>query len=379
MINKMFFYANFRTYDNTLGITRKVYAQIEAFQKLGYSVTYCGYLEDGVAVFDENKKILVYKKYPAKNKDIQHLIRRRMLMNACIEYLSASPEHFGFAYVRYHFFDKKYIELLEKLKNAASKVVIEAHSAPKFSSKLSPMYFIGQRDSKWNKKAKEHVDLVASMSDENKLWDIQTVKISNAVDVATIPVHCYVGSTDDINFISVSFERDVHGYDRLIRGIRNYYDSGGKRNIFFHIVGTTLPSTRKLIKKLGLEKHCVLYGSLSGNDLDRVYDKANLGVGCLANHRIGSFFGSALKTKEYIAKGIPFIYGWNEKVLEKFQYAKKFELCEEPIDVFSVIDFYDGIDKTDLPEKIRRSLGKEDTWEYQMKLVVDTLSELKNH
>lgn len=372
-MKKMFFYANFRTYDYTLGITKKVYSQIQAFEKLGYEVTYCGYLENGVAIFGNGKKILLFKKYPLKHKELQHIIRRKMLMNLCIEYLVSEMKIYDLIYVRYHFFDKKYIELLRSFKRKSSKVVIEAHSTPKFSKKISPMYFIGKRDLKWNRKAKEYVDLVASMSDEEMLWGIKTIKISNAIDTNTIPLHCYKNNDADINFISVSFERDVHGYDRLIKGIKEYYDLGGTRNIYFHIVGTTLISTQKLIKKLGFENRCILYGSLSGEKLDQIYDKANIGVGCLANHRIGSFYGSALKTKEYIARGIPFIYGWNEKVLENFQYAKKYDLCETPIDIFSAIEFYDGLEKIDLPQKIRNSLSKEDTWEYQMKIVLDEI------
>ena len=58
----IFFYANFRTYDNTLGITRKVYSEINAFKRQGYNVIYCGYLEDGVAIFNNENKIIKKKK-----------------------------------------------------------------------------------------------------------------------------------------------------------------------------------------------------------------------------------------------------------------------------------------------------------------------------
>lgn len=372
-MKRMFFYANFRTYDLTLGITRKVFSQIEAFESLGYDVTYCGYLSDGVAIFNSSGEIISSKKYPVKNSSIQHAIRRYMIMDLCIKYLRKQKDKYDFSYLRYHFFDKKYVSLLEELKNKSNTVIIEAHSAPKFSNKLSLMMLVGKRDAKWCVKAKNSVDIVASMSDEDTLWGIKTIKISNAIDLESVKKHNYNYINDDINFISVSYERDVHGYDRLINGISNYYKQGGNRNIFFHMVGTTLPSTERLIEKLGLKDRCILYGPLCGESLDEVYDKANIGVGCLANHRIGSFYGSALKTKEYIAKGIPFIYGWNEKILESFSYARKYDLCEDPIDIFDVISFYDSLDKTDIANKIRNCLGKEDTWEYQMGVVVNAV------
>jgi hypothetical protein len=376
MNKKIFFYANFRTYDLTLGITRKVYAEINAFRKQGYEVYYSGYLSDGVAIFNNNDEIVLKKKYLFKCEAINHILRRSMLMGLCVKYLSKNDEIFNFSYARYHFFDYKYIKLLKTLKQHSKKVIIEAHSSPKFSKKISIMSYIAWKDSKWNKKAKQYVDLVASMSDEEKLWGIDTVKISNGIDVNSIKIHNYSGDMNDLNLIAVSFEGQVHGYDRVIKGIYNYYKNGGTRKIIFHIVGTTLASTDALISKLKLEKYCIKYGPKSGKDLDDIYDKANLAVGCLANHRIGSYFGSALKTKEYIAKGIPFIYGWKEKVLDDFQYGLQFELCEEPIDFFRVIEFYDNLPKLNLAENIRSCLNYTDTWDYQIGLVLDAYSKL---
>ena len=373
VMETIFFYTNFMSYNMTVGITRKVYAQIEAFRELGFEVYYSGYLEDGVAVFDNKDKVVYFKKYPVGNKKIQHILRRNMLMNACIDYLKHNKHKFCFSYVRYHFFDRKYIQLLNALKENSDKVIIEAHSAPKFSKKLSPMLYVAWKDSIWNKQAAGCVDLVASMSDEDKLWGIDTIKISNGISVNDIRRHNYKGSKEDLNIIAVSFESAVHGYDRIIRGIKQYY---GEKNIYFHIVGTVMNSTVRLIDELDLKSHCVLYGPLSGAELDDAYDNANIAAGCLANHRIGSFYGSALKTKEYIAKGIPFFYGWNEKVLENFPYAKHIELCEEPINMNEIIEFYTSLEKESLSEKMRNCLAYEDTWKYQMSVVTEAVKNI---
>lgn len=372
-MKKIFFYANIRTYDLTLGITRKVFLEIEAFRKQGYNVTYSGYLKDGVAIFDNNGEVIIKKEYPIKNESISHLMRRTLLMNLCIEFLKGRECEYSFSYVRYHFFDKTYVKLLSVLKRVSNKVIIEAHSTPKFEKGLTPMAYVGWKDARWNRYAKQYVDLVASMSDEETLWGIETVKISNGIDIDSIKLHEYKGEKSEINLIAVSYEGSVHGYDRVLRGMYNYYLAGGNRTIRFHIVGTTMGSTDLLIKKLDLQKYCIKYGPKAGKELEEIYDMANMGVGCLANHRIGSFYGSALKTKEYIAKGIPFIYGWKEKVLENFSYAKCYELNEDPIDINSVIHFYDSLDKEKLPQKIRACLGAEDTWEFQIKKVINAI------
>lgn len=378
-MKELFFYANFRTFDLTLGITRKVFAQIDAFRKLGYNVTYTGYLKDGVGIFDNDNQLIRFKKYPVKNEKIQHVIRRGFLLKLCARYLKEEKKYYELCYIRYHFFDKTYLSLLKEAKNCSEVVTVEAHSTPKFPNKFSAMYLVGLRDSYWNKYANKYIDFVASMSNEERLWGIRTIKIANAIDKTTIRPHVYKSDEKAINFISVSYEWLVHGYDRLIQGIYNYYKNGGNREVFFHMVGTTLDTTRKLIQKLGLQDRCILYGPMCGEELDNVYDKANIGVGCLANHRIGSTYGSALKTKEYIAKGIPFIYGWNEKILEKFPYALKFELCEDPIDINLVIDFYDSLNKEQLCDTIRDYLGEEDTWLYQMGLVAKEVARITAH
>lgn len=373
----IFFYANFRTYDFTLGITRKVYSEIDAFRKKGYRVFYSGYLVDGVAIFDNENNIMVKKFYPTNISLVNHAIRRTMLINLCIKFLKRGEEKYAFSYVRYHFFDRKYIQLLARLKEKSARLIIEAHSTPKFAKGISAMTYIAWKDKKWSRKAKKYVDLVASMSDEEKLWGIHTVKISNGINVKDIRPHHYIGKEKEINLIAVSFESPVHGYDRVLRGIYNYYQKGGKRKIIFHIVGTTLPSTDRLIKKLNLENYCIKYGPQKGEELDHIYDKANLAVGCLANHRIGSFYGSALKTKEYIAKGIPFIYGWKENILENFKYAKCYELCEEAINIEDVIKFYDSLPKNNLVTSIRNCLKYEDTWDYQIERVLSACGEIE--
>lgn len=372
----IFFYTNIRTYDFTLGITRKVYAEIESFRKNGYAVYYSGYLQDGVAVFDNDDNVVWSKSYMFKNGSINHFLRRPMLMNLCIEFLSKYNDNFDFSYARYHFFDRKYLQLLKALKNKSNKVVIEAHSTPKFPKGLSIMRYVGWKDSIWNKYASKYVDLVASMSNEDVLWGINTIKMSNGIDVNSIKIHNYQGDPDAINLIAVSFEAPVHGYDRVLKGIWNYYKNGGKRKIYFHIVGTTLSSTDSLINTLGLKDLCIKYGPKVGKELDDIYDKANIGIGCLANHRIGSTFGSALKTKEYIAKGVPFIYGWKESVLEDFRYALNYDLCEDPIDINRMIAFYDGLDKKNLANNIRNHLSYKDTWDYQISKVIDAIKML---
>ena len=53
----------------------------------------------------------------------------------------------------------------------------------------------------------------------------------------------------------------------------------------------------------------------------------------------------------------------------------KFELCEAPIDIEKIIIFFDNLPKDGLSSTIRGHLSYKDTWDYQIKRVVDAIKE----
>lgn len=376
-MKSVFFYTNARTYDHTLGITRKIFAEINAFRELGYNVTYSGYLEDGVAIFNNENQVVLQKRFKFKNDSLNHALRRGLILNLCLDFLKSANVHYDFSYVRYHYYDYLFIKLLKTLRKRSDILVVEAHSAPKFEKRLSFKTYYALKDYLWKRKAKHYVDFVAAMTNDDILWGIKTVKITNGIDLDAIRIHNYRGKQDDINLISASFAGPEHGYDRVIKGIYLYYKNGGKRNVHFHMVGTIMTSTEELINKLGLSENCHFYGQKTLSELQDIYDYANIGIAHLANHRRGTNYVSALKTKEYIAKGLPIVYACDETVLKDYPYALKFELNDEPLNIQRIIEFYDQLPKKDLSLVIRGHLNEKDTWLYQMTTVVKAVNEIK--
>ena len=61
-MKKLFFYGNIHVDDLSIGITKKVFSQIDTLKNLGFEVYYTGYLKNGVAIFNSNDE-LVKKKY----------------------------------------------------------------------------------------------------------------------------------------------------------------------------------------------------------------------------------------------------------------------------------------------------------------------------
>jgi glycosyltransferase involved in cell wall biosynthesis len=381
-MQNIFFYTNAKVYDLTAGITKKVNSQIKAFEKLGYNVVYSGYIEDGVAIFNSDGSIITKKTYPIKSSRIQRIIRRKLLITFCTDYLKKKKESFKLIYARYHFFDSSYLKMLKCAKKVGEYVVIEAHSYPSYEKGLSIMTPVYLTDWLWSKGAYRYIDFVAAMNNMKEIWKRPTVKISNAVDIDAIPVHnpsVIRKSENEIHLVSVAFESKVHGLDRIIKGINNYKQMGGEWDFVVHFVGTHLESTKSLAKFSPYNESFIFYQPLSGKELDEVYNKADIGIGSIANHRVGSYFGSALKTIEYLAKGIPFIYGWREEIIgDDFLYATRVELNEEPINMNTIVKLYKETRKEkDLQQRVRSHLGNDQSWEGQMKKVIDYMNRHK--
>ena len=377
-MKKMFFYANFRVYDETVGITQKVKKQIEAFQELGYDVIYSGYLEDGVAIFDSTGNILVKKKFFLKNEKINHILRRYMLLLLCKDYFLKNDVELEFSYLRYHFFDSFYINLLKVLKKKSKKVIIEAHSYPVFvkKDKFNPIKIL---DEIYSKKAHKYCDYIASMTNLKTICGIPTYEIENTLNIDDFKIKEYKRVENKFIFINVAFENITHGLDRLIKGISNYYKTIYKTtfiDIELLLIGEYSNITKKLVEDLSLSEKVKFLGKMKRNEIDTYIDEAHFAVGSMGNHRANSYYGSALKTKEYIARGIPFVYGWEERILIDFPFAYKVPLNEESIDIKEILEFYKKIQSKTLSKEIRDYLVNHNlTWKEQFEKMID---EVKN-
>jgi hypothetical protein len=125
-----------------------------------------------------------------------------------------------------------------------------------------------------------------------------------------------------------------------------YYKNGGTRNIIFHMVGDgmAVPQYHKLVKEYHLEKHVIIYGNKSGAELDEIYKHSFIGLDGLARHRSGNMTNSSLKSREYTAKGIPFVSSVDIDFADKdWPYVMRVPQDETPIDMNKVIEFYDKV------------------------------------
>lgn len=369
-MKRLFFYANINPYDKSNGITKKVLDEVDSFKSLGYEVYYTCYLEKSIAVINaqSNGIVKTYHYFPL----LRRITRRYSLMWAARKYISKS-QTFDLVYARYHYFDLTCLRMLKVFRRKAGKIIMEMHSYPCLTPQKHIVYYL---DRLFANRCVQNVDLFASMSSNELPFNKPQIKITNTMNKDSVTIRRPMQrEANAITMLTVSYERVAHGFDRVIRGLRNYYDKGGKRTFQVLFVGKYMESTKQLVHDLQLENCCEFLPPVQGGALDDYYNQADLAIGHLANHRVGSFSGSSIKVQEYLAKGIPFVYAWNEMTVpDNFPYALKFELNDEPLDFEKIVSFYDALpDARKVASEMRAYFETFAGWENQMRKVLEEI------
>ena len=214
------------------------------------------------------------------------------------------------------------------------------------------------------------------------LYKIPVIHIDNGVDFNNIPVNqneCKAG--DDVHMICVSGCMFSHGYDRMIKGLAEYYRKAEVlRNIYFHIVGTGeyLDEYKRIASESGVpEDKVIFYGRRVGSELDEVYSRCNVAIAHLATHRIGIHQLSSLKSCEYVARGLPMVSSASLNIINEDtkDYALYVPEDETPIDIEAVIQFYDKVYQSNgIHDDIRKKFMELCDWEYTFIPVMEYLA-----
>lgn len=137
-----------------------------------------------------------------------------------------------------------------------------------------------------------------------------------------------------------------HGIDRLIAGMACSLEVVRRENLHVHLVGNRSRSLfESLVGKGRLEAHVHLYDHCGRQELDALFDQCTLAIECLGGHRKRLARSSSLKSREYLAKGIPFVYAGHVGAFD----ASPVDFClqvpadETPIDVGALLAFHSDI------------------------------------
>lgn len=317
---------------NLSGIDRKVLWQLEEFNQ---SILNCE-----LEVFNDSNENILQKiwtrlpytdvkptwEYSQKFNDIDFLYFRRTIA-----------------------IHKNMLDFLKKLKssNPKVKVIMEIPTYPydgelKSSFSTYP-YLLKDRINRL--KLKGLVDRIAIQNDIDEVFGIKTLKFTNGIRVDEISIREPIPH-DGINICAVASMEPWQGYERVIKSLNNYYQNQGNREIYLHLVGKgkELEYYKKLVDKYQLGKYIIFHGYLSGPDLDYIYNISDLALDAFGRYKTSNPISTSLKSREYLAKGIPVVSGSNSDL---FTGEEKFYL-EFPNEATTfnfqeVVNFYDTL------------------------------------
>lgn len=363
------------TSSTDIGVAKKIKSQIKALEKNNIKMDYLirkkegrnySYLLNELEIENTSfsrtflKKIYYYFFYPKKNEIIKKI------------------KKYDFIYIRSYKLTYGGMKFLKELKKISSKIIWEIPTYPydkecrtlesKVLNKLEKLFF--------RKNLKKYVDKIVTFSENNKIFGISTIKISNGIDLNKIIISNkkIEKRKNEINFITVAKISFWHGIDRFILSMAEYYKNPSKEIIKFHIVGEGQKDVVELLKKLvknnNLQEYVIFYGFKSGKELDDIYSKVDVAVGSLGRHRSGIYELKTLKNREYAAKGLPIIYSENDLDFEDTDFIYKVTPNENLIDIKDIINWQKNLKITS--SEIRK-FSEKFSWDIQMKKVIDDI------
>ena len=361
------------------GISKKIYCQVKGLRENGHDVRLCYYgfdenghrcrYIDGIVIDDYGKGLVAG-------------LRQRMNYDCIYDY--CIQEEIELVYARcFQNANPWLINFFNRLRKVGVHAVTEIPTYP-YDAEFVGFHFQARVNLKidqlFRHQLARQMDGIVTFSDEEEIFGQRTIRISNGVDFDSIPLHEPLSNIDELHLIGVAEVHYWHGYDRLIAGIGEYYKNGGKKDVFFHIVGGIGPSEMydslhapgfaELIEKYQIKNHVIFHGQLFGNDLDAVFNQCQFAIGSLARHRSGITIIKTLKNREYATRGLPFIYSEQDCDFDQQPYVIKAPADESPIDINLIIEFLGRFDLK--PETIRKSV-EHLTWRIQMQRVVSEL------
>lgn len=136
-------------------------------------------------------------------------------------------------------------------------------------------------------------------------------------------------------FVASSFA-PWHGLENLLHLLKNYE---GDIKIELNLVGNINSKQKQIIKTISNKNiKIVAHGEVYGEKLDELFASMNIAVSTLALSKNNMKEACPLKSREYIVRGIPFVYAYKDSDLNGSEsFAKRFQ--ENSISIEEIIKF----------------------------------------
>ncbi len=289
-----------------------------------------------------------------------------------------------FLYVRRTVADRNYLRFWKCVKERFPncRIIIELFTYPYDRDDFGkwnawPFYI---KELLYRPKLKRYVDRFTTYTEDREIFGIPTLRSSNGINVDSVTQVSGAFEDGRINLIGVAFMQRHHGYERIIKGLHEYYGKGAREyRVTLRLVGDgpEKPLYQELVSRYHLEEFVLFYPTMSGKELDELYDSSDVALVSFGMYKLG-FHGklSALKSRECLAKGMPLITGCEIDVLsEDYPYAKVFPNDGSTVDIEEITALYRRIrdsvgSKKELADRIREFAREHVSMEAAMRQVV---------
>lgn len=214
---------------------------------------------------------------------------------------------------------------------------------------------------------------IVFMGEETRrIWGLNATKLDNCVSDETIWQYELKSERhmNEYHLICVASHAPWHGYERLLA----QSDQFKRFNIYVHVVGHS-ENLENLKDRYYPEfrDNLFFHGILNGESLHRLYLDMDCGIDSLGRHRSGNQANSSLKSKEYLAFGLPVILSHLDHSLEGKDFVLRIPSDETAVDLKCVVSLIDRF--RDKKVEIRNYSFSQFRWEIAFKRLIDDISQ----
>lgn len=363
----------FHGFEEANGISKKIRYQVKALKECGLDICVC-YLTDE----DGHKRRMVDDRILRDyGNGIRGKILKRFELQSIADY--ALKENIQLVYMRsYHNANPFTLRLVKRLKRHGIKTVMEIPTYPydqEYITRRMKLDLLVDKCFRWQLSGL--LDGIVTFSDARIIFGGRTIRISNGIDFSAIPQKTIHNDTShELHLIGVAEVHYWHGFDRVVKGMADYYAANPVYKVYFHIVGGLTGERERqeilpIIAQNKLEPYIVLHGQQHGQQLDEIFERSDFAIGSLARHRSGITAIKTLKNREYAARGMPFIYSETDTDFDDKPYVLKAPADETPIRIETILEFYHRQEWN--AGEIRQSVSHL-SWKAQMQKVIKEIN-----
>jgi hypothetical protein len=361
---------------NPIGMSsmyNKVHMQTKAFSESGYrSYVISKAYNSVIVIFDyynDNYSTIIYK----DTMDYYNKILRFINDNAI-----------NLVYARkflMDFFSFSFFEELAKIPEL--KVVMEFPTIPYDDELPLNMAVDLAIDTYYRNRMHKHILYSTNYNQLDSVFGIKSLPILNGIDLECRTLKAFKPyKREELNIVSVSSLYKWNGCERIILGLAEYYKTFLTRRVYLHIVGhgEEVVFYKHIVREHKLSEYVRFHGEKRGKELDEIFDFADIGLMSLGFYKIKLDGAAPLRTGEYMSRGLPFIYAFNNYAIsDDYKYALRFVNDASIINIGKITEFWDIINtEKDYGNKIRDYAADNLTWNKMIEKILRFCGEISD-